>query len=187
MEGVYRTRVGYAGGSLENPNYRNLGDHTETFQVDYDPTIISYDDILELFWEGHNPTGRAPRQYMSIILSHDDDQKIAALESKAAFEEKMGIVVTTEIVALDKFYLAEDYHQKYYLQAVKDLAAEIKAYYPSFSGFIDSTAAARINGFIGGYGDSEQMAAEIESYGLSPDGEKRLVRFANGSSIRSLY
>lgn len=124
---------------------------------------------------------------MSIILFHDENQEKAALESKTAFEEKMGIAVTTEIVALEKFYLAEDYHQKYYLQAVKDLSAEIKAYYPSFSGFVDSTAAARLNGFIGGYGDSEQMAAEIESYGLSLDGEKQLARFANGSSIRSLY
>jgi len=132
-----------------------------------------------MFWDGHNPTGRAPRQYMSIILFHDEDQQKAALESKTALEEKMGIVVTTEIAVLDKFYLAEDYHQKYYLQAVKDLAAEIEAYYPSFNGFVDSTAAARLNGFVAGYGDSEQLAAEIESYGLSPDGEKRLAGFVN--------
>ncbi len=178
MKGVYRTRVGYAGGSLENPNYRNLGDHTETFQIDYDPDIISYEEILQVFWDNHNPiVGSRTRQYMSIIITHDEDQQKVALESKAAVEEKLGTTVPTEIVSLDKFYLAEDYHQKYYLQSVKGLSAEIKAYYPVFSGFIDSTAAARLNGYIGGYGNAEQLAEEMESYGLSPDGEKLLERY----------
>ncbi len=180
MEGVYRTRVGYAGGTLEDPNYRNMGDHTETFQIDFDPKVISYEEILQVFWNNHNPTGRAmPRQYMSVIITHSQEQHQAALESKAAVEEQANITVATEIVPLDKFYLAEDYHQKYYLQGARELAAEIKAYYPDFSGFVDSTAAARLNGYVGGYGNSEQLDAELDSYGLSPNGVKLLESYVN--------
>ncbi len=178
MKGVYRTRVGYTGGSLENPTYRNLGDHTEAFQVDFDPAVLSYKEILEIFWNNHNPTGKAwSRQYMAAVYFHNNEQESAALESKAALEEKLGAAVTTEIVSLEIFYPAEDYHQKYYLQARPELAGELLDYYPDFSDFVDSTTAARLNGYIGGYGDPESLNEEVDSFGLSPTGREILKGF----------
>ena len=68
---MIRTRVGYAGGTTNNPTYRALGDHAETIQVDYDPTQISYEELLEAFWTSHSPTSRPwSRQYASIIFYH---------------------------------------------------------------------------------------------------------------------
>lgn len=61
-KGVIRTRVGFTGGKKENPAYKNLGDHTEAVDVDYDPNIVSYEQLLELFWSNHNPSARLPRQ-----------------------------------------------------------------------------------------------------------------------------
>ncbi len=104
---------------------------------------------------------------MSLIFYHDAAQEKSALQSKAAVEQKLGREIKTELVAYSKFYLAEDYHQKYYLQAEPQLATEISSYYKVFSGFINSTAAARLNGLLGGYGDPQLLTEEIDSYGLS--------------------
>jgi peptide-methionine (S)-S-oxide reductase len=155
-----------------------LGDHTETFQIDYDPALISYEEILELFWDNHNPAAASwSRQYMSAIFYHSEEQKKAALESMAAVEEKLQVKINTEIMPLSRFYLAENYHQKYYLQSVQALAGEIKAYYPEFTAFVDSTAAARLNGLVAGYSDPALTAEELDSYGLSPRGRELLQRY----------
>jgi peptide-methionine (S)-S-oxide reductase len=139
-------------------------------QIDYDPDQITYEEILQLFWDNHNPTGRFwSRQYMSIIFYHNDTQKEAAEASKANIEQISGVKVNTEIIAFSNFYLAEDYHQKYYLQNNRALANELKAYYPVFSDFINSAVAARINGIVAGYGDPSLFAEEGDDYGLSSD------------------
>ncbi len=175
MEGVYRTRSGYAGGSLEDPTYRNLGDHTETIQVEFDPSVITYAELLQVFWDSHNPTGRPwSRQYMSIIFYHDPAQEQAARDSKAAVEANLGTAVYTELAPFINFYLAEEYHQKYYLQGISELTAELRAYYPDYRDFTDSTAAARINGLIAGYGSIEQLLDQIDGYGLSSSGKEKL-------------
>ncbi len=175
MEGVYRTRVGYGGGSLDNPTYRNLGDHTEVFQIDYDPQHLSYEDILQLFWENHDPAAKIrSRQYMAIIFFHNAEQEKAARRSKEKVEQQVGSTIYTEVQPYTKFYLAEDYHQKYYLQNVPELAGEIKAYYPEFSDFVNSTVAARLNGLVGGYGDAALLEKELDSYGLSSRGRELL-------------
>ena len=98
------------------------------------------------------------------------------MESKEALETKMKTEIKTEIVPFSDFYLAEDYHQKYYLQARPELSMEIMAYYPDFRGFIDSTAAARLNGLVAGYGDRGLIEAEKDSYGLSPEGIELIER-----------
>uniref|UniRef100_A0A0K8SDE3 peptide-methionine (S)-S-oxide reductase n=1 Tax=Lygus hesperus TaxID=30085 RepID=A0A0K8SDE3_LYGHE len=76
--GVIKTRVGYCGGAKNNPTYRDLGDHTEAIDVDYDPNQITYEKLLELFWANHDPTARLKTQYTSFIFYHDEDQKAAA-------------------------------------------------------------------------------------------------------------
>ena len=178
MKGIYRTRVGYTGGSLENPTYHNLGEHTEAFQIDYDPGQISYEDILEIFWDSHNPTGRALlRQYMPAVFTHNQEQLDAALKSKAVLEEKLNSEINTPVVMLDVFYLAEDYHQKYYLQNNRELLAEMEAYYPELDDFINSTAVARLNGIVGGYANDLLIKEELDSYGLSEQGLSVLQRY----------
>jgi methionine-S-sulfoxide reductase len=174
MPGVIRTRVGYAGGSTAAPTYRDIGDHTETLQIDYDPTRVSYEELLKVFWASHNP--RSPsfsRQYAQILFYHNEAQKEAALETKAR-EEAKGKVYT-EIVPAGSFYLAEDYHQKYQLRGRRDLLQEFQAIYPDPADLTDSTAAARINGLLAGHGTLEQLEAEIDSYGLSPSGRETLL------------
>jgi peptide-methionine (S)-S-oxide reductase len=177
---VVRTRVGYAGGTSADPAYYNLGGHTETVQVDYDPTKISYDELLNVFWNSHDPTAFAySRQYQSIIFVHNEEQHRLAIQSKQKEEAKLGSTFTTEIVPFSHFYPAEGWHQKYYLRQIPELMADFKAMYPDAGNFIDSTAAARINGYIGGYGSAETLQKELASYGLSPTGNKTLLEYVS--------
>lgn len=176
LDGVIRTRVGYAGGTTENPTYYNLGDHTETIQIDYDPTQISYRQLLEIYWDSHNPTlSPWSRQYMPIVFYHNSDQQKLAMESKQQEEGNSGRPVYTEIIPFSEFYLAEDYHQKYYLRQVPKLMKELAAIYPNPADFIDSTASARINGYVGGHGTFEGLQKQLGYFGLSPAGNETML------------
>ncbi|MBN1161628.1 MAG: peptide-methionine (S)-S-oxide reductase [Dehalococcoidales bacterium] len=176
---MIRTRVGYAGGTTSNPGYYTLGDHSETVQIDFDPTIITYEELLEIFWNAHNPTAQPrSRQYMSIIFYHNEDQKSVALASKQRQETKLGQEILTEVIPFSEFYLAEDYHQKYYLQQKPDLFDEFTAMYPETVQLIHSTAAARVNGYLGGYGSYESLQKQINALGLSPTGNEKLLQIS---------
>jgi len=179
---VVRTRVGYAGGTKKNPTYYNLGNHTETIQLDYDPTQISYEELLAIFWDSHNPA-KPPfsRQYQSIIFYHNEEQKRLAMESKAREEARRKAKVLTEIIPAGDFYLAEDYHQKYYLQLVPELRKEFSAIYPDINDLIASTAAARVNGYAGGYGTFATLQEEIDDFGLSPAAKEKLLHLVSSS------
>jgi peptide-methionine (S)-S-oxide reductase len=180
---VVRTRVGYAGGTTKNPTYHNLGDHTETIQIDYDPTQISYEELLNIFWDSHNPAARPwSRQYMSIVFYHNDEQKRLAIETRDREAARIQGTIFTEIVPASEFHLAEDYHQKYRLQQVSELVREFGIMYPDDADFVNSTAAARVNGYLGGYGTFAQLQAEIDSFGLSSSGSNRLLEI-----VRSLH
>jgi len=171
---VLRTRVGYCGGTTEAPTYRNIGDHAETIQIDFDPKRISYDRLLELFWTTHNPCRRPwSRQYMSAVFWHDDAQREAIERTRKQFVDDPD-AVQTEVAALDQFWIAEDYHQKYRLRHDDVLLAELRAHYPDERAFVDSTAAARINGYLDGYGSKQQLAREIDKLGLSDAARQRL-------------
>ncbi len=171
-DGVIRTRVGYAGGNKEDPTYRRLGDHTETIQIDYDPEKITYRDLLTIFWNNHDPTYRKSRQYMSMILYHDEEQKRYAVESKELFQQKSDKMVKTVIKESSKFYLAEDYHQKYHLSQNPRLYDAFKTIYPDIENFVDSTAVARANGLVTGRGRGDT----IEKIGLNEEGKKLLLK-----------
>lgn len=179
MRGVVHTRVGYAGGTTADPTYQSIGDHTETVQVDYDPLSVSYEELLAVFWASHRPTTPPPsRQYASRIFAHDEAQLRAAEESKRIVESKVGRVFT-EVVPYERLYLAEDYHQKYRLRNEPRLYREFREVYQDAAAFRESTAAARVNGYLYGYGSPGELEAELPALGLSADGEavlRSLVR-----------
>jgi peptide-methionine (S)-S-oxide reductase len=178
---VVRTRVGYAGGMTENPTYHHLGDHSETIQIDYDPTQISYRELLDIFWASHDPTGQPwSRQYMSIVFYHNKEQKRLAMETRDREAAKRGGRIFTEFLPATEFYLAEAYHQKHRLRQVPELMREFSAMYPDNEDFVASTAATRVNGYLGGYGTLETLQAELDSFGLSPAGRNKLLDMAYG-------
>lgn len=123
--GVKGTRVGYTGGDLPNPTYEQVctdrTGHAEVVEVTYDPAEISYEELLQVFWDEHDPTQlnrQGPdygRQYRSAIFTHDDEQKAAALKSKAeqSASGRHRKPVVTVIEDASEFYEAEDYHQQY--------------------------------------------------------------------------
>jgi peptide-methionine (S)-S-oxide reductase len=118
------------------------------------------------------------RQYMSIIFYHSDEQRRLAEASKARQEAEWGRPLFTEIVPARVFTPAEDYHQKYALQHEPQLFAELQAIYPRMEDLVASTAAARINGYLDGYGSEEQFNTEIDDLGLSAAGRKLLAEQA---------
>lgn len=169
--------MGYAGGTKQKPTYHSLGDHTETVQIDYDPSRISYDELLRAFWSGHDPSYRSwSRQYASIIFVHNDQQLQLAQESKAKIEKELGKTVYTVITTYSGFTLAEDYHQKHGLSQFPEFAEELMRIYPSFADYVASTAVARVNGYLGGEGSYDALKKEVDSLGLSPARKENLLR-----------
>jgi len=128
LEGVTATQVGYLGGQTENPTYREVcGDttgHAEAVEVEFDPQVVSYDTLLDLFWQLHDPTTlnrQGPdvgSQYRSAIFFHNQAQEQAAEVSKARWQEsgRFSRPIVTQIVPAVTFYPAEEYHQKYNLK-----------------------------------------------------------------------
>jgi peptide-methionine (S)-S-oxide reductase len=123
IEGVTGTRVGYSGGTLENPSYEDVCSHTtghaEVVEVTYDPERVSYDDLLEVFWAKHDPTQLNRQgwdvgdQYRSVVFFHDEDQREAARASKEREQPRHRRPIVTQIEPAQTFYEAEDYHQQY--------------------------------------------------------------------------
>jgi methionine-S-sulfoxide reductase len=177
MPGVIRTRVGYTGGTKKNPSYRSLGDHTEAVQIDFDPARIAYEDLLEVFWSSHDPRSRSRcRQYMAAVFFHDGAQKKLAEKTRDRAAERLGGRIFTKVLPAARFHLAEDYHQKYMLRRNRPLVDEFERMYPGGRGFTHSTAAARINGFLGGNGEAEILKKELDLYGLSESGRRRVAK-----------
>ncbi|NTW28234.1 MAG: peptide-methionine (S)-S-oxide reductase MsrA [Coriobacteriia bacterium] len=174
-KGVWRTRVGYAGGTKLDPTYHDLGDHTECVQVQFDPTVVSYNELLGVMWASHNPTSPAyTRQYESIVLANDEEQLELAHKSAAALEALYGKRLYTRIELLKRFWPAEDYHQKYHLQNDEEMMADFWSMFPTLQDFVDSPTAARVNGYLTGEGTPERLIGEIGLFGLSEEGQLRL-------------
>jgi len=125
IKGVISTSVGYSGGSYQNPSYHDVctgrTGHAESVEVIYDPARVSYDDLLRVFWENHDPTQlnrQGPDwgpQYRSVIFYHTPEQEAAAQASKERLDKsgKYRRPIVTEITPASQFYTAEDYHQQY--------------------------------------------------------------------------
>ena len=123
LEGVTGTRVGYTGGRTENPTYEDVCSHTtghaEVVEVTYDDEQLSYDDLLKVFWNKHDPTQLNRQgwdigdQYRSVVFFHDEEQQEAAVRSKAEEQAHYSQPVVTQVEPAQTFYEAEDYHQQY--------------------------------------------------------------------------
>jgi peptide-methionine (S)-S-oxide reductase len=125
LKGVMSTSVGYTGGHTENPTYRqvcsDVTGHAEAVRIEFDPAVVTYDELLAVFWNVHDPTQvnrQGPdvgSQYRSVIFYHSPEQKLAAEQSKQRLESsgKLSRPVATEIVEAGQYYPAEDYHQQY--------------------------------------------------------------------------
>ncbi len=173
---MVRTRVGYSGGTKKNPTYHALGDHSESIQVDFDPAQLSYESLLDIFWKAHDPGSKSwSRQYRTALFFHDEKQKKAALESAEREAARLKTKIQTEILPATEFYRAEDYHQKYFLRQDRLLMKEFQAMYPSGRDFMNSTAAARVNGYLGGYGNDAVWKEELNQLGLSEEARKKLL------------
>ncbi len=116
---------------------------------------------------------------MSAIFYHDESQHKQALETRDSEERRRNQKIKTDILPFGKFYLAEDYHQKYQLRQNRQLMTEFKAIYSRNSDFVNSTATARVNGYVAGHGKPEEIKATLESLGLSTAGQKRLLEISN--------
>ena len=126
LEGVQSVVPGYAGGKTENPTYESVCSgstgHAEVAEITFDPDVISYTQLLDMFWRSHDPTtlnrqgNDVGTQYRSVIYYLDDEQKNSAEKSKSAVEESnlLSDPIVTEIERLTTFYQAEDYHHNYY-------------------------------------------------------------------------
>lgn len=157
-----RTRVGYTGGSHVNPTYRDLGDHTEALQVDFDPHVTSFKDLVALFWESHNPTLRRPNvQYRAVLFWHDETQKDEAVRSAREVQHGLERELTTELLPASRFYRAEDYHQKYVLRRHPGWLQAFGEVYADPNDFTDSTAAARLNGLLAGFGSQDRVLEQV--------------------------
>ncbi|MEC0090525.1 peptide-methionine (S)-S-oxide reductase [Paenibacillus macquariensis] len=163
LPGVIRTRVGYAGGTTSHPTYRQMGDHTEIVEMDFEPDKISLEDILNVFWNHHNPVNindYKGRQYMSLLLYHDEEQRSII---QRVTEEGKGETLTS-IAPYSGFHLAEDKHQKYHLKRYPDALEKLGMLYSSHDDLVNATLVARLNGLAKGYTSLERIINEIEQW-----------------------
>ncbi len=189
VPGVISTVVGYSGGSKKYPTYHSLGDHTETIRIKYDPEGVSYDELIDIFWNGHDPTISKNTQYTSIVFFHDEEQEMTAYKTKEKRDRKSSRPINTEIRPFLKFYTAEDYHQKYHLRQHEILYKAYRKIYPDIEDFIDSTAVTKANGYVSGHGNIGSKE-ELEILGLEKKGRDILYErwiSAGGKGCCSSY
>jgi len=178
---VVRTRVGYTGGKNDAPTYADLGEHSEAIQIDYDPTVISYDELLAVFWSSHSPTSPPwSSQYKSAVFAHDAKQRAAIRASLKAEEKRRNATIHTEIRNLDRFWRAEDYHQKHRLRGNAKWTKAFDGAYDSDREFVDSTAAMRVNAFLGGKLTSLDLQEELVRLDSAQEKRAELIAASGG-------
>ncbi|SDN21202.1 peptide-methionine (S)-S-oxide reductase [Alkalicoccus daliensis] len=124
-----------------------MGNHTECIEIDYDPLIISYEDLLHEFWTLHSGKnhGYGGRQYLSLLLFRSNEEKQTALKVRTIYEERKGSKIDTELSAFQSFYPAENYHQKYSLRRFKKAWEPLQNHFSSEEDIRDSLLAAKLN------------------------------------------
>ena len=151
IDGVVRTRVGYAGGTKPDPSYEVIGDHTEVVQVEYDPDTVSFSDLLDwAFTEHHPPTQPDKQQYQNIVFTETPTQREqlrAYLDASEWTEDR----IETRLERLDSFTLAEDYHQKFQLRNARWITDAFDGAGYDAAAVRESPAAAKLNAHVAGH------------------------------------
>ena len=163
---MLRTTVGYTGGSKANPTYHSLGDHSEAIEIAFDPAVITYEELLEVFWREHDPTRPAYSiQYRSAIFVHDAEQRRLAEASLLRTERERGKKLHTAILTAGRFTDAEDYHQKYTLRSRRKLVAWLAESYGD-PAWTRTTLAARLIGFVGSDTTRDEVLSTARTLGV---------------------
>lgn len=165
---MLRTRVGYAGGKKDKPTYRSIGDHTEAIQIEFDTKVLSFEKLLKVFWSSHDPCGGTwSTQYKSVLWTHGEAQAKTARAFVDAWQKQHKREATTQILAAPRFWIAEDYHQKYRLRGNKTLLHALFGKKPTEEQVRESTLTARVNGWISGHGTTAEIEAGVKALALS--------------------
>ncbi|WP_235338434.1 peptide-methionine (S)-S-oxide reductase MsrA [Paenibacillus wulumuqiensis] len=204
LAGVLHTRTGYAGGTTQSPVYRQLGDHSETIEIVFDPSIITLEQLLELFWNHHNPAvinDYKGRQYRSLLFYRNEQQRhmMEQMQQPAAPPHAFSInngngantsgssdtsspiapdvpekKRLTEIQPYDAWYPAEERHQKYYLQRQHELMDQLGELYPDREELFRSTLAARLNGYSRGHVTLAEIRQELGCWRMPVEQQRKI-------------
>ncbi|XP_054154508.1 peptide methionine sulfoxide reductase MsrA-like [Oppia nitens] len=180
QKGVISTSVGYTGGSTPQPTYRQLGDHTEVVKVVFNDKLITYQELLDIFWSAHDPTYLFKQQYQSAIYTSDSVQHQLATELLSAKQSQSSKPIVTKIFQLKQYYLAEDYHQKYFLRKHPEIINELGL---TDGQLVDSPVASRLNSYCAGFGSRQQFLDDI---GQQLSNNKLLINETNQQTIIKL-
>lgn len=188
LHGVWKTSVGYSGGRSPSPSYEDTGDHLETVMVEYDPLIISYGQLVDLFllWHSSAPPPKLPQQKPRIFANTETEKRLAqsTIERFAISENSAS---QTQVSFLKTFYLAEKWCQKYFLRTVPWLIHELGNFYENEDELIHSTLATRLNAYLGQSAPPSKLPDDIEFYDLSEQALRVLRCAFDGSKPYTPY
>ncbi|MDR1621573.1 MAG: peptide-methionine (S)-S-oxide reductase [Synergistaceae bacterium] len=179
-KGIWKTIVGYAGGKYESPTYSNMGDHVQAVMIEYDPSTISYGQLLEIFLRWQKPLSKgaslkgAPNREASHIFVKNEFEKRLAQAAMERYELCSGSSCGALVSVCKSFYEAEDWCQKYFLRTFPIFMKEIQNFYPEEREGVRSTLAARLNGILGQPSLSFNLPENIELYDLSESAVRTL-------------
>ncbi|MBD5643247.1 peptide-methionine (S)-S-oxide reductase [Clostridium botulinum] len=181
LDGVVKTYVGYAGGNTLFPTYNSIGDHLETLEVYYDSSKIAFENLLTIFEKNHNYIVRPNLlQYYSAIFYNNENEKELCLDWKKNKKEELKTEVLTRISPIEKFYYAEFYHQKYYVQLEPVIMSNLRSKFSTGNDLISSPLCHKLNAYLAGYGSLKELNKEIEDFNLSEDAKNRLLSIVEG-------
>jgi peptide-methionine (S)-S-oxide reductase len=175
LQGVLQTRVGFSGGTYEKPTYTNSRDHSETVELLYDPSSISYRELCREFFHAHNPawTGVLKQYANALFYTTGQERRIAEQESERR-GSKDGTVMRTPLREFDRFHPASASHQKHHLRTHRELMSAFRSVFPDDTAFTASTAAMRVNSAIAGFSETALIRQELPEYGLSESAAERV-------------
>ncbi|NFJ06291.1 peptide-methionine (S)-S-oxide reductase [Clostridium botulinum] len=181
LDGVVKTYVGNTGGNTIFPTYNSIGDHLETLEVYYDSSKIAFENLLTIFEKNHNYIVRPNLlQYYSAIFYNNENEKELCLDWKKNKKEELKTEVLTRISPIEKFYYAEFYHQKYYVQLEPVIMSNLRSKFSTGNDLISSPLCHKLNAYLAGYGSLKELNKELEDFNLSEDAKNRLLSIVEG-------
>nr|WP_243150737.1 peptide-methionine (S)-S-oxide reductase [Clostridium sporogenes] len=181
LDGVVKTYVGYTGGNTLLPTYNSMGDHLETLEIYYDSSKITFENLLMVFQKNHNYTVRPNLlQYNSAIFYNNEIEKEVCLIWKTNKGDELNKEILTNISPIKKFYYAEFYHQKYYVQLEPVIMSNLRSMFSTGNDLISSPLCHKLNAYLGGYNTFKNLNKEIKDFNLSQDSKNRLLSIVEG-------